>query len=299
VMQAINGYILSHVSNLRHPGKVYSDMMNLLVRLACHGLIHCDFNEFNIIIDHEENITLIDFPQMVSTSHKNAEMYFDRDVQCIRTFFSKKYGFESQDYPKLRDYVKEVDLDVQVSASGFTSDLAHQFDALCKQIQGESESTSSNQQDDLENDSGSESEEEEEDEENDNHLYPINRFNTQGLKNDSCNNHQEEDIEAARKILSMIELDKKQRESSTEENPNHDADQDTSPRSEKKEKREQFQSIGQREVTDEEIKQKIKRKISKNKTGVHRRNAVKPIKGKKKNSDLNYSVKSSSKGGGW
>ncbi len=25
-----------------------------------HGLIHCDFNEFNIMIDDEENVTMID-----------------------------------------------------------------------------------------------------------------------------------------------------------------------------------------------------------------------------------------------
>lgn len=48
--------------------------MNLIVRLAEYGLIHGDFNEFNIMISDEEEITLIDFPQMVSTTHPNAEM---------------------------------------------------------------------------------------------------------------------------------------------------------------------------------------------------------------------------------
>lgn len=41
-------------------------------------------------IDEEENITMIDFPQMVSTSHKNAQMYFERDTNCIRKFFGKR-----------------------------------------------------------------------------------------------------------------------------------------------------------------------------------------------------------------
>tara|TARA_R110002050_G_scaffold253160_2_gene391334 strand:- start:1577 stop:1723 length:147 start_codon:yes stop_codon:yes gene_type:complete len=48
--------------------------MALIVRLAEHGLIHCDLNEYNLLIDDKENITLIDFPQMVSMSHRNAEM---------------------------------------------------------------------------------------------------------------------------------------------------------------------------------------------------------------------------------
>lgn len=55
------------------PADLYDDLMNLIVRLANHGLIHSDFNEFNLIIDHKDRPILIDFPQMVSTSHPNAE----------------------------------------------------------------------------------------------------------------------------------------------------------------------------------------------------------------------------------
>lgn len=67
--------ISANVRELKHPDKVYDDLMNLVVRLAEHGLIHCDFNEFNLMINDKEEITLIDFPQMVSTSHPNAEEY--------------------------------------------------------------------------------------------------------------------------------------------------------------------------------------------------------------------------------
>ena len=110
-----------HVAHVRHPDKVYSDLMNIIVRLAEHGLIHCDFNEFNLMIDDEENITLIDFPQMVSTTHENAEFYFDRDVQCIRTYFERRYNFVSDFYPKFGDYGERVyNLDVEVEASGFS-----------------------------------------------------------------------------------------------------------------------------------------------------------------------------------
>ena len=45
-------------------------MMNMVVDLARHGLIHGDFNEFNLILDE----TGPSFPQMVSTSHENAEL---------------------------------------------------------------------------------------------------------------------------------------------------------------------------------------------------------------------------------
>ena len=48
--------------------------MDIIVRFARAGLIHGDFNEFNILIRRETGEpVIIDFPQMVSTSHANAE----------------------------------------------------------------------------------------------------------------------------------------------------------------------------------------------------------------------------------
>eukprot|EP01132_Coremiostelium_polycephalum_P006170 gene6170-7684_t len=129
IMSRVRGYPLTQIAELRHPSKVYSDLMNLIVKLASYGLIHGDFNEFNLLIDDEENITLIDFPQMVSTSHLNAEMYFDRDVQCIRTYFEKKFNFIGGHYPKFQDCKhKEHSLDVLVYASGFTREHQNDFD---------------------------------------------------------------------------------------------------------------------------------------------------------------------------
>lgn len=63
---------------MAHPDMVYRGCVEMIVRLARHGLIHCDFNEFNLMVDDEERLTLIDFPQMVSTRHANAEEMFDR-----------------------------------------------------------------------------------------------------------------------------------------------------------------------------------------------------------------------------
>ncbi|EPQ28114.1 uncharacterized protein PFL1_04441 [Pseudozyma flocculosa PF-1] len=48
---------------------------------------------------------LIDFPQMVSVDHPNAEYYFDRDVECVRRFFRKRFRYHSDEYPKFRDVV--------------------------------------------------------------------------------------------------------------------------------------------------------------------------------------------------
>ncbi len=45
------------------------------------------------MIKENEKIIMIDFPQMVSTKHKNAEFYFNRDVECIHIFFERRYNY--------------------------------------------------------------------------------------------------------------------------------------------------------------------------------------------------------------
>lgn len=56
---------------------------------------------------------LIDFPQMISVLHPNADYYFNRDVQCVRRFFRRRFRFISEEFPKFRDVrpgdVKEWD----------------------------------------------------------------------------------------------------------------------------------------------------------------------------------------------
>ncbi|XP_012719037.2 serine/threonine-protein kinase RIO2 [Fundulus heteroclitus] len=123
VMELINGFPLCQVHELQDPSALYSEFMELIVKLANHGLIHGDFNEFNLMLDDQDHITMIDFPQMVSTSHPNAEWYFDRDVKCIRDFFAKRYNYESELFPTFKDIRRSHSLDVEVSASGFTKDL--------------------------------------------------------------------------------------------------------------------------------------------------------------------------------
>ncbi|KAM6965185.1 serine/threonine-protein kinase RIO2 [Aplochiton taeniatus] len=123
VMELINGYPLCQVRTLADPPALYNEIMELVVKLANHGLIHGDFNEFNLMLDDQDHVTMIDFPQMVSTTHLNAEWYFDRDVKCIRDFFAKRYNYESELYPTFKDISRSCSLDVEISASGFTKDL--------------------------------------------------------------------------------------------------------------------------------------------------------------------------------
>lgn len=130
VMELINGYPLCQVREVADAAGLYSEIMELIVKLANHGLIHGDFNEFNLMVDDNDHVTMIDFPQMVSTSHPNAEWYFDRDVKCVRDFFIKRFNYESELYPTFKDIKRSCSLDVEISASGFTKAMQQDDELL-------------------------------------------------------------------------------------------------------------------------------------------------------------------------
>ncbi|CAF1598631.1 unnamed protein product, partial [Adineta ricciae] len=168
VMELIDGYPLCSIKDIDKPGKIYDDLMSIIIRLASYGLIHSDFNEFNLMISDDGKITMIDFPQMVSISHLNAEYYFDRDVQCIRDFFRRRFEFETDVYPKFADIKRIHSLDNDVRASGFTKELEKQFEEVSETIglrQDAQHSDHSFEEEEEEEESEIEEEEEEEEEE--------------------------------------------------------------------------------------------------------------------------------------
>ncbi|CAK1580799.1 unnamed protein product [Parnassius mnemosyne] len=119
VMELVQGGPLTHVTSVADPEALYDELMNLIVRLGNCGVIHGDFNEFNIMLDDEGRPIIIDFPQMVSTNHTNAELYFDRDVKCVREFFKKRFAYESDLYPKFEDLERDDEMDTEIACSGY------------------------------------------------------------------------------------------------------------------------------------------------------------------------------------
>jgi RIO kinase 2 len=151
VMSLVDGTPLRSVSSVPDPTALYAQLIELILRLARFGLIHGDFNEFNILIEEIPSSdtsdssasspspssapssiilrpVIIDFPQSLSTSHPNAAAYFDRDVSCIKRFFERRFGFTSDEPgPFLEDAMKNPStrrLDVEVEASGFNRKMA-------------------------------------------------------------------------------------------------------------------------------------------------------------------------------
>jgi RIO kinase 2 len=95
VMSRVNGFPMAQIKagKMENAEQIFRVCVEILRRLAQHGLVHCDFNEFNLMISELGDVTLIDFPQMVSVHHLNAKELFDRDMNCLIKFFGMKMHF--------------------------------------------------------------------------------------------------------------------------------------------------------------------------------------------------------------
>ena len=72
-----------------------------------------------MLVSENEEIFVIDFPQMVSVNHLNAEELFHKDLVCLNEFFSNKFLVESEELPQLKDICVLRNLDLEIKASGY------------------------------------------------------------------------------------------------------------------------------------------------------------------------------------
>ena len=123
LMSLCEGFPMTQVRHIAQPAEAYTELMELILRLARCGLIHGDFNEYNLILGYDEKITLIDFPQMISTRHPNAQIYFDRDCKGVADFFRSRLGYHGSEVPLFTDIGdRECNLDQEVQASGYSEE---------------------------------------------------------------------------------------------------------------------------------------------------------------------------------
>ncbi|KAK2580049.1 hypothetical protein KPH14_012333 [Odynerus spinipes] len=91
VMELVEGGPLCGVYEVNDVEALYDELMNLIVALGNHGVIH--------------------------------EHYFERDVNCIRDFFRRRFGYESELYPTFKDISREDCIDIEIKASGITKQM--------------------------------------------------------------------------------------------------------------------------------------------------------------------------------
>lgn len=113
VMSMVDATPMYSIRDMPNAHAVLERLFRLVVRLGRSGIVHGDFNEFNLLIDlkNEQKITLIDFPQIVHIGHPNAEEFFDRDVRSIVEYFRKKCHVIVEKWPTFGQVLAEIEGD--------------------------------------------------------------------------------------------------------------------------------------------------------------------------------------------
>jgi len=117
-MSLVDGDTLCHIQRITSQAEIkniFEKTLEMLIRFAKNGLIHGDYNEFNLMVNADgTKLTVIDFPQCISVKHPNAASYFNRDVECVFIYFDKlaEKSFEEKAEQEEGDMKKEEKFNV-------------------------------------------------------------------------------------------------------------------------------------------------------------------------------------------
>lgn len=105
LMDKVEGTVLANLIEIPKASSVLRKILFNIAKTYKEGsLINSDLSEFNILYD-VVNIWLIDWPQAVEVSHKNAESLIKRDVYNIVNFFKRRHSIRC-DVEDALTYVK-------------------------------------------------------------------------------------------------------------------------------------------------------------------------------------------------
>ena len=97
VMGMIEGGELARWKKLVTPVRVLRQvMLNVRKAYMKAGVVHADLSEYNIIVEPNMKILIIDWPQAVRTDHPNARELLARDVNCVLKFFARRFGIKAE-----------------------------------------------------------------------------------------------------------------------------------------------------------------------------------------------------------
>lgn len=105
VMEYLRGKELVYYKAIDDPEYLFNeiiDQIRIIYQQA--GMIHGDLGEFNIVVDEEGHILLIDWLQWIPADHPNARTILTRDIENICTYFQKKFNIESDAEAILEDF---------------------------------------------------------------------------------------------------------------------------------------------------------------------------------------------------
>lgn len=96
IMEYIEGSELNDLIDIEDPVFIFDEIINQMSTIYKNaGIIHGDLGEFNILINSEGDLMIIDWPQWVPKNHPNALSILGRDIENICIFFKKRFNVES------------------------------------------------------------------------------------------------------------------------------------------------------------------------------------------------------------
>jgi RIO kinase 2 len=97
VMGMIEGAELYRYPEIPRPRAVLKEIL-VNMRKAYHdaGIIHADLSPYNIILQPDQHILIIDWPQHVTTRHPNAQQLLRRDVRNVLRYFQRKQKLKTK-----------------------------------------------------------------------------------------------------------------------------------------------------------------------------------------------------------
>lgn len=90
VMDRINGLRLIEIRNLPNPIEIFDKVFEQIRISYNEKIINGDLSEYNILLDENNDIWIIDWPQAVTLEHPNAEFLIRRDLHNIIRYFRRK-----------------------------------------------------------------------------------------------------------------------------------------------------------------------------------------------------------------
>lgn len=93
VMGMIEGGELARWKELSNPRRVLRQILsNVRKAYVKAGVVHADLSEYNVILQSDGQVLIIDWPQSVGANHPNAGELLARDVKNVLVFFGRKFG---------------------------------------------------------------------------------------------------------------------------------------------------------------------------------------------------------------
>jgi RIO kinase 1 len=80
---------LSEVT-LENPETAYEVVREYARRLYDAGLVHGDLSEYNVVVDEDDELYVLDLGQAVTVHHPNSREFLERDCYNVATFFNRQ-----------------------------------------------------------------------------------------------------------------------------------------------------------------------------------------------------------------